>query len=350
MASIRSILATSAISHCRLQIFPQLLQFAVVAPMNGGYHEHLNSFVTIARTGSLTRAASATGTGQSTLSRQLVALEAHLGCKLFHRSTRSIRLTEKGEIFLPHAQRILKAATDARELLHEGTATYPDRLRVACSIAVARRLLLPALPRWQSLHPTLSLDLSISDRIANIVEDQIDVALRAGQLTNSRLIARPIGQTTRIAVASADYLRSRQAPAKPADLTRHDCILYTGASHPQHWSFTSEGREVSIKVSSRLSVSTVDALYDAARAGLGVAVLPSWFCGNALSDGSLVRVLEHFAMPTQTIHAVTLAKAPEGGKIRTFIQFAESLLKDARVALTHPRRPAGPEHRSAPDS
>jgi len=300
--------------------------------MNSGYHEHLSAFVTIAKTQSLTPASAATGAGQSKLSRQLAALEKHLGCKLFHRSTRSIKLTEKGEIFLPHAERILQAAADARDLLHEGKAGFSGRIRVACSIAVARRLLIPALPRWQSLHPDLSLDMAISDRVSSIVEDQIDVALRAGPLTNSSLIARPIGLTRRIAVGSFEYLRSRGSPALPDDLKRHDCIVFSGAVHPQQWDFENARGTVSVKVPSRLSVSTVDALYDAVRAGLGIAVMPSWFCKNALNDGSFVRILNDYQLPTQTIYAVTLAKPPAGGKVHAFIQFAERLLKDTSLS------------------
>jgi DNA-binding transcriptional LysR family regulator len=300
--------------------------------MNSGYHEHLSAFVTIAKSQSLTRASAATGAGQSKLSRQLAALEKHLGCKLFHRSTRSIKLTEKGEIFLPHAERILQAAADARDLLHEGKAGFSGRIRVACSIAVARRLLIPALPRWQSLHPDLSLDMAISDRVSSIVEDQIDVALRAGPLTNSSLIARPIGLTRRIAVGSFEYLRSRGSPALPDDLKRHDCIVFSGAVHPQQWDFENARGTVSVKVPSRLSVSTVDALYDAVRAGLGIAVMPSWFCKNALNDGSFVRILNDYQLPTQTIYAVTLAKPPAGGKVHAFIQFAERLLKDTSLS------------------
>jgi DNA-binding transcriptional LysR family regulator len=300
--------------------------------MHSGYHEHLSAFVTIAKTQSLTRASAATGAGQSKLSRQLAALEKHLGCKLFHRSTRSIKLTEKGEIFLPHAERILQAAADARDLLHEGKAGFSGRIRVACSIAVARRLLIPALPRWQSLHPDLSLDMAISDRVSSIVEDQIDVALRAGPLTNSSLIARPIGLTRRIAVGSFEYLRSRGSPALPDDLKRHDCIVFSGAVHPQQWDFENARGTVSVKVPSKLSVSTVDALYDAVRAGLGIAVMPSWFCKNALNDGSFVRILNDYQLPTQTIYAVTLAKPPAGGKVHAFIQFAERLLKDTSLS------------------
>jgi DNA-binding transcriptional LysR family regulator len=174
--------------------------------------------------------------------------------------------------------------------------------------------------------------MAISDRVSSIVEDQIDVALRAGPLTNSSLIARPIGLTRRIAVGSFEYLRSRGSPALPDDLKRHDCIVFSGAVHPQQWDFENARGTVSVKVPSRLSVSTVDALYDAVRAGLGIAVMPSWFCKNALNDGSFVRILSDYQLPTQTIYAVTLAKPPAGGKVHAFIQFAERLLKDTSTS------------------
>ena len=131
------------------------------------------------------------------------------------------------------------------------------------------------------MHPAVSLDMAISDRTANIVEDQIDVAVRAGPLTDSGLIARPIGLTRRIAVGSFDYLRRRPAPTQPQDLKRHDCLAFSGAAHPQQWDFVNAQGTLSVKVPCRPSV----------RAGLGIAVMPSWFCQNALSDGSFMRIL-----------------------------------------------------------
>jgi LysR family transcriptional regulator, regulator for bpeEF and oprC len=220
---------------------------------------------------------------------------------------------------------------EAKELLREGRSGFSGRLRVSCSIAVARRLLIPALPRWQALHPELSLELDVSDRFASLVEDQVDVALRAGVLANSSLIARPIAHTQRIAVAAFEYLRSRSAPFEPEDLQRHDCIVFPGVARPNQWEFEKGRRSVSVKVPSRLSVSTVDALYDAVRAGLGIALIPSWFCKNALADGSFVRVLSNYRLPTLTMHAVTLAKPPAGGKIHAFVQFAERLFKDSLI-------------------
>lgn len=296
--------------------------------MKSGYHEHLGAFVVIAKSRSLTRASAVSGTGQSTLSRQLAALEKHLGCKLLNRSTRSVKLTEKGEIFLPLAERMLQAAAEAKELLREGHSGFNGRLRVSCSIAVARRLLIPALPRWQTLHPELSLDLDISDRFSSLVEDQVDVALRAGAMSNSSLIARPIAHTTRLALGSFDYFRRRAIPARPEDLKQHDCIVFPGVARPHHWDFGKGRSHVSVKVPSRLSVSTVDGLYEAVRAGLGIGLVPAWFCKSAISDGSFVRVLADYQLPTLTMHAVTLAKPSAGGKIQAFVQFAERLFKD----------------------
>jgi DNA-binding transcriptional LysR family regulator len=171
--------------------------------MNSGLFEHIQTFAAIAKAGSLTRASIVTGIGQATISRQLAALEKHLGCRLFHRSTRAINLTQEGQTYLRHALRILELAEEAESTLQDGSARLRGRLRVACSNGFGRKLLIPALPAWQAEHPQLHVELVLSDRPARLIEEGVDVAFRTAPLRESALVARAIGISRRIVVAIA---------------------------------------------------------------------------------------------------------------------------------------------------
>jgi DNA-binding transcriptional LysR family regulator len=291
--------------------------------MNNGLHEHLKVFVAIAQARSLTGAAIATDIGQATISRQLAALEKHLGCRLFQRSTRSISLTEQGEIYLQHALRLLELHEQAEAAVRDSDAKLRGRLRVACSNAFGRKLLIPMLAQWQARHPQLHMELVLSDQLSQLVEDRVDVAFRIAALQDSSLVARPIGVSQRIVVASPDYLR-RYGPVKePADLQNHQCILFAGAERPRVWSFAGPRGKTSVHVQSRLTLSSVDALQDAVLAGLGVAIMPAWFWKRERLDGQVVQLLPEHQLPAQTIHALTSARQSSNGKVRQFVDYVE---------------------------
>ena len=140
--------------------------------MNNGLHEHLKVFVAIAQARSLTGASIATGIGQATISRQLAALERHLGCRLFQRSTRTISLTDRGEVFLQHALRILELTAQAEAAVQPQGAMLRGRIRVACSNGFGRRILIPTLAHWQRLHPQVEIELVLSDQVSQLIEER----------------------------------------------------------------------------------------------------------------------------------------------------------------------------------
>ena len=203
--------------------------------MNNGLLEHLEAFVAIAESGSVTAASIAMGTTQATLSRQLASLEKHLGCRLFHRSTRAISLTQDGEACLQHALRMLELKHDAESALQERGGRLRGRLRVACSNGFGRKLLIPALREWQKEHPQLAMELVLSDQLSQLIEDRVDVAFRMAPLKDSNLIARPIGISRRIVVASPAYIRQHGRIKNPEDLQGHRCLIFTGAKRPGIW-------------------------------------------------------------------------------------------------------------------
>jgi DNA-binding transcriptional LysR family regulator len=295
--------------------------------MNSGLLEHLEAFVAIAQSGSVTAASIAIGTSQATLSRQLAALEKHLGCRLFHRSTRAIRLTEDGESYLRHALRMLELKQDAEVALQERSGRLRGRLRVACSNAFGRRLLIPALSDWQKEHPHLAMELVLSDQLTPLVEDRVDVAFRMAPLRDSNLVARPIGVSKRIVVASPSYVRRHGRIKTPEDLSGHQCLLFTGTERPGVWDFKGPNGKVSVRVQGRLALSTVDALHDAVLAGLGVAVTPAWFWTRERLDGQVTQLLPEYRLPDHTIHALTAARQSATGKVRLFVDFVEKTLQ-----------------------
>ena len=294
--------------------------------MNSGLHEHLKAFVAIAQARSLTGASIAVGIAQATMSRQLAALEAHLGCRLFHRSTRAISLTEQGEVYLQHALRLLALHEEAEAAVREGGASLRGRLRVACSNGFGRRLLIPALGQWLSLHPKVQLELVLSDQLSQLVEDRVDVAIRIAPLHDSRLVARPIGVSRRIVVATPAYLRAHGPVSEPSHLQQHQCLLFADAQQPRVWTFDGPRGKASVRVNGRLTLSTVDALQDAVMSGLGIAITPAWFWQRERIDGQVVQLLPEYHLPEQAIHALTTARAGGASKVRRFVDYVAERL------------------------
>lgn len=302
--------------------------------MNSGLYEHIEIFLAISRAGSLTGASIATGIGQATISRQLAALEEHLGCKLFQRSTRAISLTERGTSFLRHAERVADAMTEAQNSVQEKGGRLRGHLRVASTNGFAKMLLIPILPEWQAQHPEVSIELMLADQLSQIIEERVDVAFRIGALPDSGLIARPIGSFEHIVVASRSYLQRQGKITLPEQLARHQCILYTGFEHPEHWQFNGPEGEVSVRVPSRLQLSTFDSMREAVEAGLGVAAMPEWFWRNALADGNVVRLLPQYRMARRIVHAITAARQAASSKTAHFIRFVEERLPKHLLAAS----------------
>ena len=303
--------------------------------MNNGLYEHLEVFIAIAQARSLTGASIRSGIAQATISRQLAALEKQLGCKLFRRSTRAISLTEAGEIYLRQALHIVELMQAAQVSVQEGGARLRGQVRVACSNGFGRKLLIPALGKWQGLHPDVRIELILSDQLSQLIEEGLDVAFRTAPLGASRLVARDIGVSRRIAVATPAYLKRFGPVHEPADLQHHQCLLFTGMEPLGVWPFSSAKGSSSVHVDGRLSFSTVDALCDAVLADLGIAILPDWFWTRELLDGQVVQLLDGYSLPPQTIHAVTASRQPAGGKVSTFIGFVEQTLRDSNSHREH---------------
>jgi DNA-binding transcriptional LysR family regulator len=279
-------------------------------------------FIRVVETGSFSKAALSLGITQPTATKHVAALEARLGARLFHRSTRGIMPTELGAAYYDKCKTIAREFEEADSLAALMQARVQGTLRISTSVAFGRRVLTPLVLRFMQQHPELQVDLSFDDRYVNMVEQGIDVALRMGRLADSQLGARYLGMNPWVLVASADYLARHGTPKKPADLTRHAALVYSSVQGDERWHFTgADGQTVSVPVKGPLRSNNLSVLLAAARAGQGVAVLPWYVAHESVAAGAVHVLLERWALPAQEIHAVFPSPKLLPSKVRSLCDF-----------------------------
>lgn len=276
----------------------------------------MECFVRTVETGSFSSAARDLGQSQPNVSRYVAALESHLQHRLLQRSTRKLHLTPEGERYYAEARRILDAVNEAESAL-KSDVNPSGLLRVACPTAFAHEFLMPQVPEFLRAYPDLQLDLQISDRFVNLVDDGVELALRIGHLSDSALRARRVGLFTRICVAETGYLNARGTPQTPQDLKHHDCIVYSLLSTGATWRFA----DVEVAVSGRLRVSAPQAAREAALAGLGVALGPHWLFEDGLKTGRLKRILTGYEAAPVPIHILYVANRLLPRRAAVFMDF-----------------------------
>jgi len=270
-----------------------------------------------------------TNMSQSTVSKHIAALEERLGTKLLNRSTRSLKLTEAGREYYHHCVRILNDFQEAEASIGKGKIKPTGTLRISTSAAFGRTRLIPHLAEFFEAYPEISIDLQFDDVYVDLVKQGIDLAIRIGPLEDSTLIARKIGISPRIVVASPDYLVKHGRPKKPTDLLKHDCLFYSFQKAPNLWYFnsTQEGDE-SIHVDGRFKASSPEAICDAAIQGLGIAVLSEWYVRQHLDSGKLKRILEDYHPTAFDIHAVYPERRFVPEKVKRMISFLKTKLEE----------------------
>lgn len=273
----------------------------------------LNSFSDAARSLKLSKSA---------VSKQVARLEERLGAQLLQRTTRRLVLTETGKIVLTHAQRVL-AEADAAEIAVQSLYSAPrGRLRVNLPLSFGIGHIAPLMPDFLALCPELHVDLSFSDRQIDLLEEDVDLAIRIGDLRDSSLVARRLAPARTVFCTAPSYLRKAGVPLKPGDLRQHECLIYSYLAAPEDWPVIDDsGAPGTVRVSGRLHANNGDVLRLAALAGHGIARLPSFIVGADLAAGSLVPVLEAFTPPPLGIYAVYPAQRYLTPKVRAFIDF-----------------------------
>lgn len=266
-----------------------------------------------------------TNMSQSTVSKHIAALEERLGTKLLNRSTRSLKLTEAGQEYYHHCIRILNDFQEAEASIGKGKIKPTGTLRVSISAAFGKACLLPYLNEFFTTYPDINLDLLFDDDYVDLVKQGVDLAIRTGPLADSSLIAKKIGSSKRVVVASAEYLVKHGRPKKPADLAKHNCLLYTLQKAPDLWYFNSaqEGDE-SVRVSGRMKASSPDAICDATMEGLGVSVLCEWYARKYINNGRLQVILQNYHPTPYDINAVYPERKFVPQKVKRMIEFLAS--------------------------
>lgn len=283
----------------------------------------MRTFISVAETGSFSETARLLDVSAPLVSRHVSDLEAHLHIRLFNRSTRRVELSEAGAAYYPDCVALIEQL-DAAEARIAGLGDRPTGLlRVSVPMDFGRLFLGPALRQFLSEAPEVRLDVRYEDREARIVEEQVDVALRIGQLADSSLVARRLGSACIGCYASPDYLATHGSPATLEDLRTHDLLSYSLSSTPGQWLFEGKEGRVSIPLAGRwrLSCNNGRVLAQAACRGLGVVRLPEFLVQDYLDGGRLVEVLEAHRSAPLEISAVTLHRRFRPGKISAFLEF-----------------------------
>ncbi len=278
--------------------------------------------------GSLSKASRRLGLPLATVSRKVAELEAHLRASLLVRSSRGLELTPAGRSYVTAAKAILEQLSEA-ERAAGGEYTEPKGdLVVTAPVMFGRLHVLPAVTGFLSAYPDVSVGLVLTDRIAHFLDDQVDVALRIGELPDSDLIATRLGSVRQVVCASPAYLAGRGTPAAPEDLAQHAMISFDSVSATSSWSFWSEGVPVAVSFRSRFSVNTTDAAIDAGLAGAGLVRAMSYQVVGHVHDRRLAVVLEAFEPPPRPVHLVYDGRNRLPLKLRAFVDFVVPRLRE----------------------
>jgi DNA-binding transcriptional LysR family regulator len=281
----------------------------------------MNAFVRVAERGSFAAAATDLGLTPSALSKLVTRIEDRLGVRLLTRTTRKLALTAEGELFVARSRDILASIEAAEAEVTAASVRPRGHLRISVGTAVAKQILGPALPAFLDRYPDITVELHVSDRQADLVAEQIDVAIRSGALGDSTLVARKITEATRVICASPRYLDMHGAPREPADLRQHNCLTLPGPAWAR-WPFHTHEGINRLEVTGSFVSDNADLLLDMAVAGLGIARLADFMVARAVQRGTLVPLLVDRHVPESfPIHALTVPGRHRAPRIRAFVDF-----------------------------
>lgn len=296
-----------------------LIEFGIYRPMDR--LDCMQSFVRVVETGSFSAVARELNTTQPTVSKQIAALEAYLDVQLLTRSTRKLQLTQEGERFFEQCQGVLDAAAAAEASVGQRQSPV-GRLRVSCPVAFGQCQMMPYLKGFLDRYPDLTVDLILSDRFVDLVEEGVDLAIRIGQVNPGMLMAHRLGLTRRITVGAAAYFCDRPVPQTPVDLVDHNCIVYTRLATGSEWHFhQAAGGPLQVTVRGNLQVDNSIAVREAVLSGLGIAVCPVWLFGDLLQSDQLRVILKDYQPTPLPIHAVYRRGRFVPAKVRCFIDY-----------------------------
>jgi DNA-binding transcriptional LysR family regulator len=296
--------------------------------------DRLNAMSTLlaaVEAGSLSGASRRLGMPLATVSRKVSQLEAHLRTRLVNRTRRRLMLTDAGRSYVVACKRILEDIGEAERAAAGEYITPRGDLIITAPIVFGRLHALPIAIEFLRAYPEIGIRLVLADRMVNLQEEDVDLAIRIGELPDSSLVATRIGSIRRVVVGSPAYFAARGTPQRPEELSTHDCITFDQLTSPAGWRFAVRGSPVSAAVRARLSVTTAEAAIDAAVAGVGVARVLSYQVAAALRAGTVIMVLQEFEPAPWPVSLVHAGHGRVPAKLRAFLDFAAPRLK-ARLA------------------
>jgi len=272
----------------------------------------------------------------SAVSRAVAALENRLGVRLLQRTTRRVSLSAAGRDYFKRCEALLAEFEGADAAVRDLGASLRGTLRVSAATGSGQTLLAPIIAEFLAAHPLLTLDLQLTNRYVDLIEEGYDLALRVGALADSRLVVRRLAPSRRILMASPQYLARRGAPRSPRQLAEHACLVLDIGTHPRHWELVAGRARFSQEVHGPMHSNNTLVLLGACRGGLGVALLPEFVATAALRDGTLRRVLPAWASPEQAIYAVYPTARFIPAKVRAFVEFVAQRLRGPGPPRTSP--------------
>jgi DNA-binding transcriptional LysR family regulator len=292
----------------------------------------METFVRVVETGSFSAAARALNVGQPAVSKTVAQLEVRLGVRLLMRSTRGLSPTEAGQSFYDRARRAIEEADEAELAARGAAASLTGRLRVCAAVTFARLHVVPRLPKFLAAHPGLTMDVVLDDRVIDLVEEGVDLALRMGSLGDSSLTVRKLASAPRHVLGTPAYFGRSGVPATPAELSGHAAVIYAPDGGGDTWSFRRGTTEVSVRVSGQLRVSAAEGVRAAVLIDMGLAIASRWMFSPELAAGTVRAVLTDWSLPSIDLWAVYPTGRMPSAKARAFAAFVEAELKQAHSA------------------
>jgi DNA-binding transcriptional LysR family regulator len=292
----------------------------------------LRAFVRVTETGSFSAVARETNASQSAVTRQIAQLEQHFQVRLFHRTTRRLSLTDDGKTLMSHAHHLLETTDEMEAALGRQSGEPRGLVRLGTSVA-GGLFLSTRLPVLLARHPGLSVELVMSDRHTDMIEERLDLAFRSGEITDVSLVARRAGVLGRAVVAAPIYLERQGAPDRPEDLVDHACLIHDATPDPDVWRFVGVDGPISVQVSGAFLANDSEAVRRAARAGHGVALLPEIQLIDDLRAGRLFRLLEDYPSQRVPVHIVYPSRRNLAPRTRVVMDFLIEQTRQIAVLL-----------------
>ena len=283
--------------------------------------ETIRSFVRVVQKGSFSGVAMELNTSQSTISKRIAALEARLGSQLLTRTSRKLMLTQAGSAFYERCETILNDLDEAESQASSLQASPRGVLRVSVPTVFGRLHIAPEVPGFLAEAPDIELDLQLNDRVVDLVGEGIDMAIRISDLTDSAMVARRLGQSPRVLVATKKYVEKNGAPQHPRDLKIHNCLVYTLLATQNIWHFKTAGEELTIRVAGRFRSNNSEIVLAVALADTGIAAMPLWLAQPYIDNADLVTVMDDFRPVSIPIYALYPQQRFIPHKVRVFTEY-----------------------------